>query len=84
MPVRSNGDEIRRRRKLMGLSLTEFAVRAGYSLNHCSQVELGNSNAGPRYLRTAAKIFGCGVGDLMTEATPDVSETDAEPPKAAA
>lgn len=76
MPVRSDGNEFRRRRKLTGLSTTELAKRVGYSLNHISQVELGNNNAGPRLLRMAAEIFGCDVSDLMTE-------DDAEPHESA-
>lgn len=86
MPVRSHGKEIRRRRKLTGLSATEFAARAGYSLNHVSQVELGNNNAGPRFLRKAAEIFGCTVQDLMTDdEEPDTAEvTDADQPRTAA
>ena len=71
MPVRSDGPRIRRRRKLAGLSVTEFAKRAGYSLNHCSQVELGNNNAGPTFLRKAAEILDCEVSDLMTEEPDD-------------
>lgn len=67
MPVRSDGPEIRRRRKLEGLSLTEFAERMGYTIDHVSRVELGKANAGPRFLRKAAKLFGCKVSGLMTE-----------------
>lgn len=71
MPVRSHGPRIRRRRQLAGLSVTEFAKRVGYSLNHCSQVELGHNNAGPRFLRKAAEVFDCEVSDLMTEEPDD-------------
>lgn len=76
MPLRSNGEEIRKRRQLLGLSATEFAQRAGYSLNHVSQIELGHSNAGPRFLRIAAELFGCQVSDLLTE---EDAETTEEP-----
>lgn len=79
MPVRSDGDEIRRRRKLTGLSATEFAAQAGYSLNHVSQVELGHNNAGPQFLRKAAEIFGCDVSDLMTEDDSTPSENASAP-----
>jgi transcriptional regulator with XRE-family HTH domain len=80
MPVRSDGAQFRRRRKLTGLSATELANQVGYSLNHISQVELGNSNAGPQLLRKAAEIFGCDVGDLMTEDAPPPDDTDATGP----
>lgn len=46
------------------MTLTEFAAEAGYSLNHASQVELGNYNAGPRYLRAAARILNCEITDI--------------------
>lgn len=78
MPVRSDGAEFRRRRKLAGISTTELATRIGYSLNHISQVELGNNNAGPRLLRKAADIFGCEVSDLMTDDTTPPEDTTAE------
>ncbi|HEY5832425.1 helix-turn-helix domain-containing protein [Streptomyces sp.] len=64
MPLQTNGRELRRRRELQGLTLTEFARRAGYTLTHVSQVELGHSNAGPRYLRTAAGILCCEIADI--------------------
>lgn len=67
MTLRSNGSEIRRRRTLKGLSLTEFAQLTGYTLNHASQVELGNNNAGPAFLRKAADLFDCEVKDLLIE-----------------
>ncbi|MET9089651.1 helix-turn-helix transcriptional regulator [Streptomyces sp. NPDC004237] len=69
MALRSNGPEIRRRRVLKGLSVTEFAQLAGYTLNHASQVELGNNNAGPAFLRKAADLLDCEVKDLLTEST---------------
>ncbi|MER7971124.1 helix-turn-helix transcriptional regulator [Streptomyces sp. NPDC096080] len=67
MSVRSNGPEIRRRRLLRGVSLTEFARQMNYSLNHASQVELGNNNAGPEFVSKAAALLGCTTEDLMTE-----------------
>ncbi|MFI2437444.1 helix-turn-helix domain-containing protein [Streptomyces sp. NPDC018693] len=67
MALRSNGYEIRRRRVLKGLSLTEFARLTGYTLNHASQVELGNNNAGPTFLRNAASVLECEVSDLLIE-----------------
>lgn len=70
MPLRSNGVELRRRRELKGMTLTEFAKKAGYTLTHVSQVELGNSNAGPRYLREAAEILGCAIDDITDGSTP--------------
>ncbi|MEU3253173.1 helix-turn-helix transcriptional regulator [Streptomyces sp. NPDC006997] len=70
MELRSNGSEIRRRRVLKGLSLTEFAQMTGYTLNHASQVELGNNKAGPAFLRKAAHLFECEVSDLLMEQRP--------------
>ncbi|MFE9886246.1 helix-turn-helix domain-containing protein [Streptomyces scopuliridis] len=70
MPLRSNGEELRRRRELRGLTATEFAKIAGYTLTHVSQVELGYSNAGPRYLRTAAKILDCAIEDITDGSMP--------------
>lgn len=64
MPRRSNGVELRRRRELLGLTLTEFARQAGYTLNYASQVELGNCNGGPKFLREAARILNCGIEDI--------------------
>jgi transcriptional regulator with XRE-family HTH domain len=70
--------ELRRRRELKGITATEFAKQAGYTLTHVSQVELGNSNAGPRYLRTAAEILGCEIDDITdnTLPTPTPVNTD--------
>ncbi|MGW6309175.1 helix-turn-helix domain-containing protein [Streptomyces niveus] len=70
MPLKSNGVEIRRRRELTGMTLTEFAKKAGYTLTHVSQVELGNSNAGPRYLLAAAKILDCEIEEITDGAMP--------------
>lgn len=64
MPLLTNGVQLRERRELKGMTLAEFARQAGYSVNHVSQVELGKSNAGPRYLRTAAQIFDCQIEDI--------------------
>ena len=46
------------------MTQAEFARQAGYTMTHVSQVELGNSNAGPRYLRAAARIFKCEIDDI--------------------
>lgn len=68
MPRRSNGPELRRRREALGITLTEFAKSTGYTLNYASQVELGNSNGGPKFLRAAASLLSCEVTDISTEA----------------
>lgn len=70
MPVRTNGAEVRRRRELQGLTVTEFARQAGYSLNHVSQVELGRLPGGPRFRRAAAQLLGCAVADITEETAP--------------
>lgn len=63
------------------MTLTEFAAQTGYSLNHASQVELGNLNAGPRYLKAASNLFSCEIKDLTDppaqtgEASADVAAT---------
>lgn len=64
MPLRTDGDELRRRRELLGITITEFADATGYTLNHVSQVELGNRNAGPQYLRKAADLLECEIGEI--------------------
>jgi transcriptional regulator with XRE-family HTH domain len=64
MPLRTNGDELRRRRELLGITITEFADATGYTMNHVSQVELGNRNAGPQYLRKAADLLECEISEI--------------------
>lgn len=66
MPLRSNGAEIRQRRERRGMTLTEFAKRAGFCLNHASLVEIGQSNGGPRFLRAAARVLRCKITDIST------------------
>lgn len=68
MPLRTNGAELRRRREELGITLTDFAAQAGYSLNYASQVELGNCNAGPRFLKAAARLLGCEIKDISSGA----------------
>ena len=70
MPLLTNGAELRERRELKGMTLAEFARQAGYSVNHISQVELGKSNGGLRFLRTAAQIFECEIQDLTKGSVP--------------
>ncbi|MFI6337804.1 helix-turn-helix domain-containing protein [Streptomyces sp. NPDC050535] len=70
MPLLTNGAGLRERRELKGMTLAEFARKAGYSVNHVSQVELGRSNGGLRFLRTAADIFDCGIEDLTKGSVP--------------
>ncbi|MGW1324827.1 helix-turn-helix domain-containing protein [Streptomyces antibioticus] len=70
MPLLTNGVQLRERRELKGMTLAEFARQAGYSVNHVSQVELGRSNGGLRFLRTAAGIFECEIEDLICGSVP--------------
>lgn len=70
MPLVTNGAQLRERRELKGMTLAEFARQAGYSVNHVSQVELGRSNGGLRFLRTAAQIFDCEIQDLTSGSVP--------------
>jgi len=64
MPLKTNGAKLRERRELKALTITEFAELAGYSVNHCSQVELGKRPGSPRFVRTAAQVLACGIGDI--------------------
>lgn len=66
MPLIANAAELRRRRELAGMTQDEFAKQAGYTATHVSQVEREVNNAGGRYLRAAARIFGCGIEDLTS------------------
>lgn len=75
MPLLTNGAQLRERRELKGMTLAEFARQAGYSVNHVSQVELGRSNGGLRFLRTAAEIFGCEIQDLTSGSVPRRTHT---------
>lgn len=80
MPRRSNGAELRRRREQQGMTLTEFARQAGYTLKYASQIELGHGNAGPRYLREAARLFNCDITDISTEQPPSRRRRKKAPP----
>lgn len=75
MPLLTNGAQLRERRELKGMTLSEFARQAGYSVNHVSQVELGRSNGGLRFLRTAAQIFDCEIQDLTNGHVPRRSQS---------
>lgn len=79
MPLRSNGVELRRLRELKGMTLTEFAKQAGYTLTHVSLVELGKNNAGPRYLRAAAHILDCKISEITDGRMPTRRRRDASP-----
>lgn len=46
------------------MTVTAFAEMAGYSLNHVSQIELGKTNGGPRFLKKAANILDCEIADI--------------------
>lgn len=66
------------------MTLTEFAHLAGYSLKYASQIELGHGNAGPRYLREAARLFKCDITDISTEHEPSHRRRKRAPAPAAA
>ncbi|WP_432156307.1 helix-turn-helix domain-containing protein [Streptomyces sp. bgisy153] len=70
MPLLTDGAKLRERRELRGMTLAEFAREAGYSVNHVSQVELGKSNGGLRFLRTAAAIYECEIQELVMGSVP--------------
>jgi transcriptional regulator with XRE-family HTH domain len=70
MPLRTDGAAIRDRREHKNLTLTRFAELTGYTLNHVSQIELGNSNGGPRYLREAARVLDCEIEDITNGTIP--------------
>lgn len=66
------------------MTLTQFAQRTGYTLKYASQVELGNSNGGPKYLSAAAELFNCEVADISTEVRRPARRRRAAPAKKAA
>lgn len=74
MPLKTKGHELRRRRQLQGMTLTEFAQKTGYTLSWASNVERGVVNAGPRYLRQAAEILDCEIADITVPDEPAVRE----------
>lgn len=88
MPLRTNGDALRERRLLKGMTIVEFARRAECSAHHVSQVELGKENAGPRFLRTAAALLDCEIDDITDGVIPrrnaKTAETTAKAPRGAA
>jgi len=70
------GEEVRRRRTALGLTLPEFAVRAGLSANYVGGIELGKRDPS---LATAIKLaagFGVPLGELLGTPglSPDVIE----------
>lgn len=79
MPLRSNGVELRRLRELKGLTATEFAKQAGYTLTHVSLVELGKNNAGPRYLREASRILDCKISQITDGQMPSRRHRETPP-----
>lgn len=70
MPLRTNGPRLRELRELKGLTATEFAERAGYTLTHVSQVENGRANGGPAFHRAAAAILDCTIDDITDGTVP--------------
>lgn len=70
MPLKTDGAKLREVRERKAITLTEFARGVGYSLNHCSQVELGHNNASPRFLRSAATFLGCAIEDITDGIVP--------------
>lgn len=70
MPLRTDGAALRERRTLKGLTIVELAQLMGYSPNHVNQVELGNENAGPKFLRKAAEILECTIDDITNGVIP--------------
>lgn len=70
MPLRTKEGILRELRTLKGLTIVEFAQLIGYSEWWVSRVELGHENAGPQFLRKAAEILGCEIGDLINGVIP--------------
>lgn len=64
--LRTDGAGIRARRELMGLTQIEFAHLIGYSNRYLSQIERGEADAGPRFLRAAAKGLRCKIPDIAS------------------
>ncbi|WP_433893080.1 helix-turn-helix domain-containing protein [Streptomyces sp. CA-111067] len=79
MPLRTDGAALRERRTLKGLTIVEFAQLISYSQNHVSQVELGRLNAGPQFLRAAADILNCSLGDITNGVIPRKNSRSPQP-----
>lgn len=71
MPLRTNGAEIKRRRELRAWTQAEFGKRIGYAPNSISRIEIGAENGGPKFIRAAARAFGCTIADITTDAIVD-------------
>jgi transcriptional regulator with XRE-family HTH domain len=83
MPLRTDGAALRERRTLQGLTIVEFAQLISYSQHHVSQVELGRLNAGPQFLRKAAEILDCSLGDITNGVIPRKNSRSPRPEDAA-
>lgn len=70
MPLRTDGVRLRQLRELRGMTQDEFAQMVGYSANYVCKLERGRSNAGPRFLRAAAQVFGCEIAEITNGARP--------------
>ncbi|MEU7696331.1 helix-turn-helix domain-containing protein [Microbispora hainanensis] len=82
MTVSSFGDELRRRRILSGLSLTELATRTGYSKSHLSKIESGRQQPTPGLARRCDAALKAEGGLIALAAMPVSSRSNdaATPP----
>lgn len=70
MALKTDGQKVREFRELKGMTQEQFARRIEFSVTHVSQIERGKSNGGLRFLRQAAKILGCEIGDITDGSMP--------------
>jgi transcriptional regulator with XRE-family HTH domain len=59
--------KLRRRRILAGLKQERLGELAGYSKQHISELELGNSSASAECLLALSKALGCEIVDLVAD-----------------
>jgi transcriptional regulator with XRE-family HTH domain len=69
------GEEIRRRRRQLGLTGTELAVRAGMAPSAVSQIETGKRTPSSASVIKLAAGLGVEVGDLYPKGQPRLPET---------
>ena len=60
-------DEIRQRRRRLGLKLGEFAARAGVNYHTLKNVECGNKSPGIELVHVLAGALGCHAEDLLAD-----------------
>lgn len=67
-PMYADGDAVRTKRALAGLSQAQLATKAGITQPHVSAIERGAASPSVDVLHKLAKAIGCPVQDLMPQA----------------